>query len=332
MVRTVERIDRELAELDQAIAQLGDEFYSTFQTYFQACGQAMRQQFILAAHHICTQIYPQPFLQLSVSQRQTLQQELLRLVKTIQVDFYTNLSHPNDPDPIPSNAQLEEEGPSPEAWLSSRLIRGKSSQSFPPMVGEQDRSVYRLSHWLEHQEHRLIDQLRQLSWDANRVLQQARILPSKLPEPILEMTIKGELLSGSPGSVPNILDIRLDALKEQLEDAGDDEPSELGRGDETELSLPTESETQPEKSAIGKIVSIDDFLPLLKKLPLRFVAIQMSITDIEFADTSLASQRTRIRQLMTRFNQIESVYRKKLQERTVVSAEDAWKASWFEAQ
>jgi len=81
MVRTVERIEQELALLDQAVASIAQEFHDTYSQYLNVLGQAVRQQLILASYHLCTHGYPEQFLKLSLSERQQLQRALRQLAR-----------------------------------------------------------------------------------------------------------------------------------------------------------------------------------------------------------------------------------------------------------
>jgi len=74
MIGSVERIAQEIATLDQATADLAEALHGTYASYLNRLGQAVRQQLILACYHVCTQGYPESFLQLAFSQRQQLQQ------------------------------------------------------------------------------------------------------------------------------------------------------------------------------------------------------------------------------------------------------------------
>jgi hypothetical protein len=87
MVRTVERIEQELAVLDQAVEKMAQDFRDTYAQYLTALGQAVKQQLILATYHLCTQGYPERFLSLSLPQRQQLQQSLRQLTQQSQQQF-----------------------------------------------------------------------------------------------------------------------------------------------------------------------------------------------------------------------------------------------------
>lgn len=92
MVRTVERIEQELAALDRSLETIAEEFRDTYRQYLTALGQSVKQQLILAAYHLCTQGYPERFLNLSLNQRQTLQQSLRQLAQQSQQQFLEMLN------------------------------------------------------------------------------------------------------------------------------------------------------------------------------------------------------------------------------------------------
>ncbi|MEG4422226.1 hypothetical protein QUA70_27120, partial [Microcoleus sp. LAD1_D5] len=79
MVRPRERIEQDLAGLEEALAALKLEFSNTYEGYLTALGQAVRQQLILACYHLCTQAVPESFLKLSFEGRQKMQQSVRAL-------------------------------------------------------------------------------------------------------------------------------------------------------------------------------------------------------------------------------------------------------------
>lgn len=83
MASTVEQIRRDLAAIEAATATLADQFQAHYQNYLQALGKAAQRQLILASYHLCTQVYPEAFLRLSLSQRQKLQAALRGLGKEL---------------------------------------------------------------------------------------------------------------------------------------------------------------------------------------------------------------------------------------------------------
>jgi hypothetical protein len=79
MVRSVDVIRKELKSLDETTATLAEEFDQFYTSYLEALGRAIRQQVVLATYHLCTQVYPDAFLSLSVNQREKLQQTIRTL-------------------------------------------------------------------------------------------------------------------------------------------------------------------------------------------------------------------------------------------------------------
>lgn len=110
MVRTVERIEQELAILDQSVATIAQEFHDTYNQYLRVLGQAVRQQLILASYHLCTQGYPERFLKLSLSQRQQLQQGLRHLAKQAQTQILDRLQPVQASDDVLSLSAFPEAG------------------------------------------------------------------------------------------------------------------------------------------------------------------------------------------------------------------------------
>ncbi len=62
----------------------------------------------------------------------------------------------------------------------------------------------------------------------------------------------------------------------------------------------------------------------------RLVAVNLRLAEIEFADPLVMSKRHQIRNLCGQLNQLGRSYQKKQRERSVLEAEAAWRASWFE--
>jgi hypothetical protein len=95
MARAIERIERDIQALEEAIALIAQDLYSSYTTYLTSLGQAVRRQLILATYHLCTQGYPEAFLGLSLSQRQNLQ-KAIRDLGTQTAERLVNYSDEED--------------------------------------------------------------------------------------------------------------------------------------------------------------------------------------------------------------------------------------------
>jgi geranylgeranyl pyrophosphate synthase len=79
MAKAIERIERDILALEEAIQAIAKELQTAYTNYLTALGQTVRKQLILATYHLCTQGYPESFLNLSLHQRQQLQQAIRKL-------------------------------------------------------------------------------------------------------------------------------------------------------------------------------------------------------------------------------------------------------------
>ncbi|MEM9152508.1 MAG: hypothetical protein AAGB19_18910, partial [Cyanobacteria bacterium P01_F01_bin.3] len=79
MGNTSGHIEQQLAKLQTQTTSIATELEALVDSYLDILSQASKRQLMLAAYHVCTQIYPERFLDLSVSQRDHLQKRLREL-------------------------------------------------------------------------------------------------------------------------------------------------------------------------------------------------------------------------------------------------------------
>ncbi len=317
MARPIERIERDLAGLEEAIAAIAKELQATYTSYLNTLGQAVQQQLILATYHLCTQGYSENFLKLSLSQRQNLQQSIRKLGKqsTEQLLALVNeeeekLQQPQDEesdrllewnqdDPVIISLQqttdlesdLEEEGEEQQEDEEDEEDEDEEQQEDPNFASLPAYPTFptsgnpiELAKWQQFIERATQYTLKRISHEANVLLQTAKILPQKLPEPTLE-AIGSEASAEIVPSPPNLMS----------------------------LVIEIDNDQQSEESSLT-----------------RFMAVNLRLVEIEFADTKLSSERKQIRNILAQLNKLGLEYQKRLRERSVAEAEAAWRASWYE--
>lgn len=295
MARTVEQIERDLANLRQAVRAIASDLQKSYTRYSEQLGQAVRQQLILACYHLCTQGYPERFLKLSLSQRQELQQSLLQAARQAQVSLveqFQNKGSESTDAPVTDEAFTLDTSPAVadnEPALPLELgDEDAEVDNDPPAVRlpiESIETPQQLSDWLEHHEDAIADKLHDVSQSANRLLQRANVLPGKLPEPILDVAAKSGLATEATSSIPNLLN----------------------------LLVEIESDEDEQTPSVTHIM-----------------AIKLRLSEIEFADANLSALRMSLRELMARLNQLKREYHKRQQELAIAQAEAAWRSSWYE--
>ncbi|HBL12785.1 MAG TPA: hypothetical protein DD379_15560 [Cyanobacteria bacterium UBA11162] len=300
MARSVERIEQDLAAMEEAIARLATDFHTTYSKYLAFLAQAVRQQLMLASYQVCTQGYPESFLSLSFNQRQQLQQALRQLAKETQQELISAIENLNN-----SSDTTDEDEPEPELELTPELYPGETlleqlSESvekrvdsdtppeLPPNLEPTKTEPTEPKHlleWQEELEDAIAHILQTLSLQTNHLLQKMGIIPAQLPAKVLEAAAKAEASGEPTPGAANLLNLIVEAKNEE-----DSEDSTLT----------------------------------------RIIAIHLRLSEIEFAEPTLTAARNQIRTLSAKTNKLHREYRKIQRERAVAQAEAAWRSSWYD--
>src|SRR6476661_5100723 len=306
MVRPRERIEQDLAGLEEALAALNLEFRSTYEGYLTALGQAVRQQLILACYHLCTQAVPESFLKLSFDARQKMQQSVRLLAAASEEKLRSLVTESEEEEEIEKEEEEEEEEDDfdkdeeekeedEEDEEDQKEKKELSAINYLFSVANYQvptaNSPESLARWQNSIEKSIAHIIKLLSRDTNRLLQQSGILPSQLPEPVLEAASVAESSGDSVAGPPNLLNLII----------------------ETDAS--SASRNLPET---------------LASRALHITAVKLRLSEIEFADAGTSAWRQQIRNLSVRLNSLGRDYQKKQRELAVVEAESAWRSSWFE--
>ncbi|MGL5080530.1 MAG: hypothetical protein ACRC8A_03500 [Microcoleaceae cyanobacterium] len=228
MTGSIRQIEQNITDLEEAIAKIAYDLEQSYTQYLDVLAQAVGQQLTLATYHLCTQGYPESFLKLSFSTRQTFQQELRHLAQAAQHQLreLINLSSAqatlyteNDQNPEPAN----EEHLLIEAALSEQIIELDSVSLESEFIADTPSLPERLVNWQEKMDLGISQVLRALSRDVNFLIQRSGILPQKLPEKILEVVSKTEAAEAI-ASPPNLLNLVI-----ETEDADHPQSSKMTR-------------------------------------------------------------------------------------------------------
>lgn len=294
MAGALERIERDIAALEEAIATIATEFQRTYSSYLQVLGQAARQQLILVCFYICTQAYPESFLGLSFSQRERLQEGIRQLADRGKQQLQALGSDPassealvdlaDDDGDSQSDRSLEtvpseDECPDRESVLS---FPNAPDEDFIP-EDSRPNAPEQVMSWQQQMEIEIAQILQALSTQTNQRLQKSGILPDLLPSPLLEVT-KAEGFE-SVGSAPNLLN----------------------------FTIETPDPENPDRPNVTQIL-----------------AISLRLAEIELSDANCSAWRTQIRQLSHRLHSLAQQYARKRKEQATAQAESAWRSSWFE--
>ncbi|PSF38085.1 hypothetical protein C7H19_06330 [Aphanothece hegewaldii CCALA 016] len=286
---------QELAALEENTTQQAQILRNYYQTYLESLSQSVYKQLILASYQICTQKYPQEFINLSYSQRQKLQEQIKTIGKTtidklIELLNKKHKKHQEQPINILEEmllgiAPTEEEVTPLE---TEEEIMLENSDTFSNIKKPDE-----LIEWTKHIEKGITQVLDTLSMEINNNLQKYKILPNQLPKQVLEMAIKAETPEHPTGGQPNLLDVIIETGN---------------KGNDAE--------------------NIE--VPMTQAQVTKLVAIHLRLHEIEFTEPILTLQRKQIRQILEQINQLKKQYQKKEKECAIAEAETAWRSSWYD--
>lgn len=213
MARAIEQIERDIAALEAAVKAIATELYSAYASYLQTLGQALRQHLILASYQLCTQGYPEPFVNLPFNQRQQLQQAIRKLGQNTANELLALTK----PEHLEANHQESEEINREAEEIESSPL----ADDLSPRIQHSPSTPQQLAQWQQQIEAEIADNLRTASREANLLLQRAGILPKKLTPPLLEAAATAsetaaEITTAGP---PNILNLLVEAENQEQPEA-----------------------------------------------------------------------------------------------------------------
>jgi hypothetical protein len=287
MARAMQQIRQELAAIEEIVASLAVEVRQIYVNYLNKLSHSACKQLILASYQICTQAYPESFLKLLASDRVKLQEDLRKLGKTMHSNLLDLQSISVDEDNKIDNVQER------EVLLSSPEESTAIAES-PP---EQTKTITitnpeDLVQWCQQVEKGINQLLETVSHEANFLLQEASILPDRVPAKVLEIAMQSaEGAAVSSGNSPNLLNLLVETEREIDEEL----PDAKGNAQLTKL-----------------------------------IAIHLRLIEIEFSDPTLSIERNQLRNFLEKLSKIRQQYRQLQREYAIAQADAAWRATWYE--
>ena len=357
MARPIERIEQDIVELEKAIGVIAEQLQNAYSSYLEVLGQALRQQLILASYHLCTQGYPEGFLRLSLNQRQKLQEAMRKLAKSAAQDMQALLNNEEEPEEEDELEEIaaENEELEDEDELEDEELEDENLQIITQELEIKDEDLEEIVEKLEMEDEQKKSNTFSKDASSDSLPLDAKIafLSSKkgqrpifLSEPtpdkdwknwfnpntsnpmelaawqknleraiayiIKSLSSDGNRLLQKAGLLPRklppqILEAAAAASSEASTESVPGPPNLLN------LVVGIEGEEQEEPESLTQVM-----------------ALNLRLVEIEFSDMKLSSERKQIRNILNQLNKLGREYQKKQRERSVASAEAAWRASWYE--
>lgn len=339
MTKSIQQVNQELKNLESAAAEIAVELQELHLSYLETLAQSLNQQLILACYQICTRLYPQSFLELSLGEKQELQQQLRQLSTQLKPDLIEIIEQKElEPEPsslnlmaeliknLPKAKQANESG----AEIDLELVKAEleNIEFIEIAVPEEDsesKSSLEISQALS--------KLRSpaANSDDRNPPPSATVCDFENPKHLIlwhkqvERNIKKTLDSASrkvnlyfqesgiiPDRIPSkIIDIAIQA------DSG-----KGMKGNRKLPNIPHVIHLAVESDLEGKSKSVKDAV--------QVSLLRLRLTELEFSDPMLNAKRGQIRNLVGKIKKLNSKYEATKQEATVLEAQAAWRSSWYE--
>ena len=183
MGTTLEQLYQDMTNLRKSTAELGRDLRQQLKGYLHRLEQSVAKQLVLSSFHLCTQIYPEAFVALSVSEREAFQKSLQNLGRQL-------------------GQSLSE------------------AQAFQGLDLEQEISPTLLLEVYESIETQMVETLRAGSRQINQQLIDAQIMKVKSLDTLLSMAGQAQDSGRTITNPPNLLKALIDpkdAMEENLD-------------------------------------------------------------------------------------------------------------------
>jgi hypothetical protein len=182
MVATLEQLRQETTKLRITAAAIGVELRQVLMEYFDRLKYAVQQQLVLSSFHLCTQVYPEAFLQISTSNRESLQ----RRIRQLGIETATTLA----------------------GTLQPLLAINCKTETDPTALLEAWETI----------EANITALLQDTSRHVNHLLQDAQVMQIKALDKLLATAVKAEATGRTVTNPPHLLKALVDQEEENEDD------------------------------------------------------------------------------------------------------------------
>ncbi|MBJ7899394.1 MAG: hypothetical protein GC158_05630 [Cyanobacteria bacterium RI_101] len=354
MTRSLSRLEAELAELETHTETLYQRLCQVYCQYLRGLSAQLERELSLAAHQVCTRLYPEEFLNLSLEERRELQGKIQTLARQLEprlqerlgrrgvdVEGWTRSPEPTaeaeeapEPDREPEEAlELDVEG-----FLNQQEER-KDGEGEEEEKGEEEEedgadaflnklSALAKSGELMEMILQRMERDREPQWTYPISDPDALAAWGSAIEQILERTLQeisleaNQILQGVkiiPPVLPGkVLEVALRAEESGMAFNRDKNPYILNLI--VEMTPQGEKDEEEDKSEEDQEKS---------RQLLKFIALRFRANDLEFQDGALTGARKQIRHLAEQLKKLHKHYRERRREKLTREAEQAWRSTWI---
>lgn len=328
MVKSLEQIKQELEKIESEVRELGHQLYQAYNAYLESLTQATQKQLISATYQICTQIYPSGFLNLSVFDRTQLQKEIRQLSDGLYHRYLACLQPhtvESDLQPAPSTDSLMDQlmkklpqiQEAIEQQIKKQISQGKPLEgrieiieSLPSFSIDDEEEKEEKEEEDQEEEEETINYTHPIEMsDPNDLLEWAEDAESAVDRILENLSKEINELFKKNNIFPQPLPSKM--LDMALQNAGG---AEVMSGPPNLIHILLEIDSDREKKGESEMIKI--------------TVIRLHLTEIEFSSPSVSIARSTLKNLLGKINGTCQQYNKKQKEKSIASAELAWRSTW----
>lgn len=337
MVKAIEQVRRDLTAISERVNVVREAIAVVYNDYLNCLGESFKRHLILASYQLCTQVYPQKFLELPHNQRQALQQDLRQLATGLQVQLPALLSDlPDDP---------EESDPEPEVVAEFFMDEGEEEdldQELFEVFESLDQAIAADRAAPKAEQTQSPDQTADENHEPRRELSQ---LAERIADSLAEMMQAPQTEAPTDENSPDYwlewcktiekrlrhtLNCASQAVNRRLQAAQilpENIPSTV-----LDMAIQADNHQQSGQlpSHLVNVMIEAELGQKKKKRRTRLTAIHLKVSEVEFSEPTVSAQRRRLREQVIKLRDLRQDYQRAKRNLAIAEAEAAWRASWYE--
>lgn len=349
MTKSIRAVKQNLENLESQVSQSAVELEELRRSYFELLSQSLKQQLIFACYQICTQFYPQSFINLSLSAKQDLQQKVRQFSLELEPQLIELLNQKElESEPIELNlmAQLIDKLPRPKRMKDGR--QGDLSAADLELVKAEIANLENIEN---------IEEIELIAIEASS--DSASLLDAESPEsPEADKSqesdeSRSELpLQKIDFQNPQHLMLWHRQIERGIKKTLDNTSRQINKLLQTSAIVPHRlpskvidiamqtdgSKGMRNSSKLPKVphvmhLTIESDRPQKtqsNKNSIEVSLLRLRLAEVEFADPLLNAKRGQIRNLMAKIKKFNGQYKEIQRELSIIEAQAAWRSSWYE--
>ncbi|MBP0018249.1 MAG: hypothetical protein J7647_11975 [Cyanobacteria bacterium SBLK] len=356
MARALPKIEQELKTLSEQAEEVKQELHDRYVRYLEILGRSLKKHLPMVTYYICTQTYPDLFLNLSVRERQELQEKIREICNDGTKELTSALERAETLK-LPSPSKDIRETILKKLPITEEQLKMLRERLFQSVKEEEAKTTKNDANTQEKQSKRSLNIFEED--DDNE-----EILEIKDDEDINDEDINDEDINDEdineedindksedenqtqdpdhPIHLANFLKRVEKVLNDLLQDLSNRTNQLLQSSGILSTKFPPQVleaaiEAEGSGSAVGNspntlnlLIEAENAKSSKDSTVMQVTAVRLRLGEIEFSEPALSAQRNRIRELGSKIKKLCKYYDKLKREKAISEAEIAWRSTWYE--